>query len=758
MSSCTDRQGRLWFGTEDKGVWCYDADAPDDRAWRQFTTKDGLGDDFAYALAVDARGRVWVGHQSRGVSVWNGRAWQNYDTLSGPLGERVFDIAVSPRDGSVWIGTNRGITRYDDETRTWGHFTRANGLSSDQIQSLAFARDGTLFVGTQADGLAIGSPRGGYSKWQWVEGHAVMPVFAAGAGIPSNLINDVLVGRDNTVYVATGYGLARSRDLGRTWEFLRGKDWQDKINGSTFKRAVPPQPKRDELSEDYVTALAEDAAGRIWIGHPTRGVEVRTSGGDFSLGGGVVELTDEEQERERQKQRERLEQEGFVDEAPEPPRFSQQERTDYVTSILPIAGSSPLVCAYGAGVIQLGSEASAPMPRSKRRRGDDAASTNTLAPLPAFALPPTTEELQTLGREVQGLKAPSTKARRQPLHAAYIGEDWTTKGDWLGRYGTRYALLCSMGAPLDHRVVNDMRYHVEGRLGLHPYLEGATYAEQSLRHWMHSERWDDGRVLYNPLIGYRRQADSDDNGEVYPLHYEGPDIWMGVSVPAGTHRVSLYFFNKDGHDGANRVRDYIIDVKQGVEDLVEAEASPNLARARVRDFWGGVYKNFTLEGPNDYYFVLRKNNSFNTIVQAVLIDKLAGPEDERDVARDIYLGDVRYEAPTPKEQDAVATAVLAAAAPREKARLQAALDLWTALDNSWNKRGAETYHDEGRVLAYRALRAAAGQTESGQSLMWAWRWKLPLWPDEDRSEFTETMKQAWERFNLLHPTWKNLPR
>ncbi len=69
----------------------------------QFTTKDGLGDDYGYALACDDQNRIWVGHLNHGVSVFNGQKWQTYevvgglsrpDTLNGPLGERIFKIAV----------------------------------------------------------------------------------------------------------------------------------------------------------------------------------------------------------------------------------------------------------------------------------------------------------------------------------------------------------------------------------------------------------------------------------------------------------------------------------------------------------------------------------------------------------------------------------------------------------------------------------------------------------------------------------------
>lgn len=759
MSSLHDDHDIYWFGTEDKGVWRYDPRLPVAKAWHQFTTKDGLGDDNAYAIAEDYQGRIWVGTQSHGVSVWNGRAWHNYDVDSGPLGERVFKIVVSPFDQSVWIATNRGISIYDTQKNSWRYQGRFTGLPSDQIQALAFASDGTVFVGTQCDGLAIGSPKDDYSKWQTVNGPGDMPVYAAGSGLPSDVINDVLVTQDGTVYVATGYGLARSDDNGRSWAYLRGKDWKAKLEGLTFPPPIPPQPLVDTLTEDYVTSLAEDAAGNIWLGHPTKGVEVRTAGAKSALGGGVVKAPDEKQQEERRKKFEQQMQEAIArGETPKlrrdaqgrpigvilpvkVPDLSAQEKTDYVTSILPIEGEAPLVCGAGSGVVQLG-ERLATLP--SRFRDTQASSTSAALPLPAPA--PSTEQLKTLTQQVESLKTSLYGYR-----AAVLDADWKTKGDWVGRYGTRYAWLCAMNAPLDHSVINDPSYLAQGRLGLHPYKDGKSYEEQGLRHWLHRTRWDDPRVLYDPLIGYRRQADIDDNGESYSMNYEGPDMWIGVRVPEGTQRVSLYFFNKDGHDGNNRVRDYLIDVKRGSEDLLRSEASPLLARARVHDFWGGVYKSFLVQGPGDYYFIVRKNNSFNTVLQAVLIDKLNGPDTSHEDRRDVWLGDVTYEAPAVEQQRQLEVAARDAANPDFKARLAAALVLWHTLDSATDKNGNEDYQSVGRLLAYRALQDVVGNTPQGQELLQSWRWKVPLWTPTDRQGFDDSMKQAWQSVGKAHP-------
>ena len=72
-------------------------------------TNGGLGDDDIYSLTCDKLGRVWAGTGRDGVSVFNGKAWQTYDRLTGPLGCHVTALATSPVTGDVWGAPRRPI-------------------------------------------------------------------------------------------------------------------------------------------------------------------------------------------------------------------------------------------------------------------------------------------------------------------------------------------------------------------------------------------------------------------------------------------------------------------------------------------------------------------------------------------------------------------------------------------------------------------------------------------------------------------------
>ena len=179
---------------------------------------------------------------------------------------------MCPTDGDVWIATNCGLSRYSEKQDTWSYYTRAEGLPSDQAQSLAFDADGNLYVGTQCDGIAMADAKDDYKTWRVVTGPDTMPTTAVGDGLPTNLINSMLVAKDGTVYAATTTGLAYSHDKGKTWHYWRGRDYADKVRGLY---GGPPKKWREEpgaiLAEDYVTCLAEGEDGSLWIGFRSRG-------------------------------------------------------------------------------------------------------------------------------------------------------------------------------------------------------------------------------------------------------------------------------------------------------------------------------------------------------------------------------------------------------------------------------------------------------------------------------------------------------
>ena len=92
-------------------------------------------------------------------------------------------------------------------------------------------------------------------------------------------------------------------------------------------------------------------------------------------------------------------------------------------------------------------------------------------------------------------------------------------------------------------------------------------------------------------------------------------------MPPGKFQLSVYDFNKDGHYGANRFRDYLIGIHR-VASLESPTTGPALARARIVNFSAGVYQRFIVRGPGCYVVRISKNYSLNTILCGVMLDRM----------------------------------------------------------------------------------------------------------------------------------------
>jgi hypothetical protein len=251
-----------------------------------------------------------------------------------------------------------------------------------------------------------------------------------------------------------------------------------------------------------------------------------------------------------------------------------------------------------------------------------------------------------------------------------LPDDWSTQGQWPGRYGRRFYIMCGMSGRWDYTGQgHGFALRIPGRNGQLqkiPPLEAVSYKAfigenaqpgDGLRAWIHwatvplvppennekreaaealsptaARSWearDVPRVLMNPVTGLRRQSDYDDHAEAYQPWFfrRGPNLYVQIDVPSGPHIISFYFMNKDGDQHVNRFRDYTIHVKEAsADDGVRAgwekvfDKRTELARTRVHQFRGGVYKRFFVPGLSHLTWKIAKGLSLNTILQGVFVD------------------------------------------------------------------------------------------------------------------------------------------
>ena len=92
--------------------------------FRVFRDQDGLPQNSAQTLAVDAEGRIWVGTQD-GAAVYNGRVWRVVDMPSKRITNSV-RIILQASNGDLWFGCDGAVNRLRGDD--WATFTRNDGV------------------------------------------------------------------------------------------------------------------------------------------------------------------------------------------------------------------------------------------------------------------------------------------------------------------------------------------------------------------------------------------------------------------------------------------------------------------------------------------------------------------------------------------------------------------------------------------------------------------------------------------------------
>ncbi len=108
---------------------------------------------YVFSMKVAADNAVWAGTWGGGVGRYDGKAWKNYTTQDGLAGNIVFSIAQAP-DGAMWFGTNQGVSRFDG--KHWQTLRRGDGLFADSVYAVAVAPNGEAWVGTRRGVSRIG--------------------------------------------------------------------------------------------------------------------------------------------------------------------------------------------------------------------------------------------------------------------------------------------------------------------------------------------------------------------------------------------------------------------------------------------------------------------------------------------------------------------------------------------------------------------------------------------------------------------------
>ncbi len=689
--------GSVWLASEGDGIWRY---LPDKKHWEAVNNlPPALASAHFYALAEDGQGRIWAGTDRFGVVVFNGKEWKMYGREEGLPGERVFSIAA--REDCVAVAGNDGITVYVDPDK-WIGYSTAEGLPDMSGAFLAWNAQGDLWAAFACGGVGVlekgaSSFRAFQAPWEFGDSKKWFPRAGQGNGLPGNFGNAIATVGDSALYACT-QGLALCPKSGNA-RFVRGK------GSAEWNKGLPPLPQGVKeplpgvLLEDYVTAVFPDGQN-LWVGFREQGVQCLD----------LKTLSPQDSSAAK--------------------RFNTEKdiRSRWVRRFIKLPNGELYAATYGGGLRYVAQ--TLPLERKEARR--------TSAPVACevkFPVPPSVPDEKALSAMLAKAEQSSSPTR----DAFFWYDDWTTRGNWCHRYGRSLAVLCAANSP------DDVVFHCSPKLEK-PVAKGCIgprgKRDDALRHWIDSyDNAQNDNVLWNPDAALRTEAEWDDHGEDYPRTFDGPDVWVRLTVPEGVHLVSAYFYNPNGRKSRNGYRDYSVELRRASKEdlpLAEAEKLPVLARTRVFDFAGsGCWKNFVVTAPGEYLLKVGRHGSFNTILNGVFVSRM-------------HATSFSYE--TPKNGAFPALPNMYVKNPHipdtvfpvcgtEDMMPELPLQLWS------HALYPELLRCVGvsRRAALLAWRAAVADPSSRKPMLDVWKSELRLWSEQGEKEYARQALADWDR-------------
>lgn len=147
---CRDAHGRLWVGTFGKGVFIF---TPQGKLLLNHQKENGFPSNAVNAFTTDSQGRIWVATREGAVLFADTGRPESYTIFGSNEGLRNTQVRAihEDRNGTVWMSTNAGISRLDEQRKTCYNYDHRDGIPLGDFMDGASVSDGngTLYFGSQ---------------------------------------------------------------------------------------------------------------------------------------------------------------------------------------------------------------------------------------------------------------------------------------------------------------------------------------------------------------------------------------------------------------------------------------------------------------------------------------------------------------------------------------------------------------------------------------------------------------------------------
>ncbi len=217
-------------------------------------------------LTQDARGYIWLATGSTGIYRYDGNEFINFlhsDSNANSLGDDLTFQLAADSAGFIWIGTSKGLDRYDPATNSFAHFRHDpknnSSLGNDTVIVVFIDRSDNLWVGTNQGLERFNRNTGVFKHYQHNDSDP--------SSLSSNYVRSIYEDHQGVIWIGTGifsYG-ERSEDGGLS-----------RFNPSTdkFTRFIHDPKDPNSLETNKIRALFEDSRGNFWVGSSGDGLHI----------------------------------------------------------------------------------------------------------------------------------------------------------------------------------------------------------------------------------------------------------------------------------------------------------------------------------------------------------------------------------------------------------------------------------------------------------------------------------------------------
>lgn len=299
--SLEDKEGNLWFGTTENGLYRYDG-----KSFRQFLMADGLLSNSISSLLEDSTGKIWIG-SDKGLCSYDGKSFtpieiplpKNLPPNTNELyrnSKLVFSM-LQAKNGVIWIATIQGVFTYDGTSFSPFQLNTNSGgfLSTNfNLEKILEDKEGNLWFGGRGnegvyryDGKSVTQLK---LKILFQEGPTPKPTEWAWPQLQD---------KDGNIWFSNWGGAYRydgntfqtftkneglQGTVAKILEDKNGNLWfggdagagLHQYNGSTFTRFSTA----DGLINNSIWSILEDKKGNLWIGTRETGLS-RYDGATF---------------------------------------------------------------------------------------------------------------------------------------------------------------------------------------------------------------------------------------------------------------------------------------------------------------------------------------------------------------------------------------------------------------------------------------------------------------------------------------------